>query len=198
MSQKDESKPDQNKWQAISENADEEHLLVDAHSTSTENQADQKLENKLIDRINLLEKEEKEHKEKILRLHAEWENTRRRLERDVANAHKFGSEKLVSELLPVIDSLTRALENKTDDHPNIQTMRHGIELTIEMLSKVLEKHGVIEIKPKIGDTFDPTQHEAMSMQTATDAKSNAVLQVLQKGYALNGRVIRAAMVMVAA
>ncbi len=194
MSQKDELPTDdlENKWQKIAEEAE---VQANSEANSEANAAPEK---KLSDRINLLEKEVKEQQDKALRVHAEWENTRRRLERDVANAHKFGAEKLVSELLPIMDSLTRALENKTDDHPHIQTMRHGIELTIDMLSKVLEKHGVLTITPKIGDSFDPMQHEAMSMQPAPDGKSNTILQVLQKGYALNGRVVRAAMVIVSA
>lgn len=202
MSQK-EKEEEQSHSEKKQDIADDEHLLADLYSDvetkkpTPQPQSESPLEKKLSDRILILEKELKTAQDQVLRLQAEWENTRRRLERDVANAHKYGAERLVSELLPVMDSLMRALEGATADHPQIKTMKQGIELTIEMLSKVLEKHGIISILPKLGDVFDPAQHEAMSMQAAPDAKPHTILQVLQKGYALNGRVIRAAMVIVA-
>ncbi|HLD84560.1 MAG TPA: nucleotide exchange factor GrpE, partial [Coxiellaceae bacterium] len=118
-----------------------------------------------------------------------------RMEQEVTKARKFGVERLISELVPVVESLSRALENlPSDDHSKLT--RQGIELTLDMLHKLLEKNGIVSIEPKAGDAFDPTQHEAMAMQPHPDGKSNAVIQVLQKGYALHGRVIKAAMVIV--
>lgn len=149
------------------------------------------------DRLIVLEKDMVQYQEQAFRAQAELENVRRRLERDVTNAHKFGAEKLVSELLPVIDSLVRALEGVSKNDPALQGMREGLELTLDMFHKALEKQGVESINPPVGTPFNPDEQEAMSMQKVPDAAPNSVLQVLQKGYKLNGRVVRAAMVMVA-
>lgn len=151
---------------------------------------------KLTDLTNKLEREMDTYKNDALLAKAEMENLRRRLERDVSNAHKYGSERLIVDLLPVIDSLVLGLE-KNQSADSAQSQHQGMELTLDLLRKTLEKNGVSEINPKRGDTFDPALHEAMTMQPDPEAKSNTVLQVLQRGYSLNGRVIRAAMVMVA-
>lgn len=152
---------------------------------------------KLTEITNELEKEIDAYKNEALRSKAELENVRRRLERDVSNAHKYGSERLIVDLLPVIDSLVRGLEESQSEDRAVQSLRKGMELTLEVLHNVLKKNGVAEINPQPGDAFDPAVHEAMSMQKDPNAKPNTILQVLQRGYTLHGRVIRAAMVMVA-
>lgn len=204
MSQKDDVKSDQsteqaNKWRDLAEQmkVDDEHLLAEEKASKPEEAmpvSDEALRDKLV----LLEKQVALLRDQVARAHAEAENTRRRMEQEVAKARKFGVERLVSDLVPVLDSLVRAMEGVTGDDPRIQSMRQGIELTLDLLHKLLEKNGVSKINPSVGDTFDPTQHEAMSMRADPDAKTNTILQVLQQGYALNGRVIRAAMVIVTA
>jgi len=152
----------------------------------------------LEDQLTALEKEVTEYKDKALRAQAMLDNVNRRAERDVENAHKYGTEKLLMELLPVIDSLNRGLEGEEPKDLKIKSMREGIQLTLEMLVKVLKKFGVKEIDPKEGNPFDPALHEAMSTAPATGQKAHTIVRVLQKGYQLNSRVIRAAMVIVAA
>ena len=195
MSQKDEM--DQaNKWRDIAEqaSADDEHLLSDEHAESTESVEDDVSRDKLI----MLEKQVEFFKDQTARAHAEVENARRRMEQEVAKARKFGVERLVSDLVPVLDSLTRAMDGTHGDDPHVKSMRQGIELTLDLLHNLLEKNGIVKINPAVGDVFDPTRHEAMSMRPEPNAKANTVLQVLQQGYALHGRVIRAAMVIVTA
>jgi len=143
-----------------------------------------------------IEKKLNEYKEQAMRSHAEMENLRRRTERDVANAHKYGTEKLITDLLPIADSMVRGLETPESKDPHVKSMREGIVLTIDLLNKTLEKHGVTVIDPKPGDVFDPALHEAMSVIQDPKAKPNTVIKVMQAGYQLNGRVLRAAMVIV--
>lgn len=202
MSQNEEKKEEnkmvgKDKWRDMSERnstenpneqlPDNEHLLADESS-----------HNALIDKINSLEKQVELLKDQSARSSAELANAQRRMEQEVIKARKFGVERLLSDLIPVLDSLMRGLQGGLSNDPQAKVMREGMELTLDLLHKLLEKNGVIGINPAIGDTFDPMQHEAMSMHQDPEAKSNTVLQVLQKGYALHGRVIRAAMVIVAA
>lgn len=193
----------ENKWQkfaqdqSVEEESIEQPMEESANQNGPEDEIDAQSDKQARDRLIRLEKEVALYQEQAFRAQAELENVRRRLENDVTKAHKFGAEKLVSELLPVIDSLVRALEGVSGDDPAFQSMREGLELTLDMFHKALEKHGVEMISPEIGAAFDPEEQEAMSMMPSPEAKSNTVLQVLQKGYKLNGRVVRAAMVIVA-
>jgi molecular chaperone GrpE len=143
----------------------------------------------------LTEAEQKAHEnwEKSVRAVAELENVRRRAEREIANAHRFGTEKLISALLPVVDSLEQALQmaGKGED----AAMREGLELTMKLFLDVLQKSDVQQIDP-MGAPFDPQEHEAMSMQDAPGVAPNTVIAVFQKGYKLNDRVIRPARVIV--
>ena len=148
----------------------------------------------LEDKLTLAEQQAHENWEKSVRSMAEVDNMRRRAERDVANAHRYGLEKFSASLLPVVDSLEQALQlSHTEADAN---MREGLELTMKLLVDVLDKHDVKQLNP-IGDVFDPQQHEAMSMQESPDAAPNTILMVFQKGYKLNDRVIRPARVIVA-
>ena len=122
------------------------------------------------------------------------DNVRRRAERDVANAHRFGTEKLIKNFLPVLDSLEQALQlAKTESQ---QAMQEGLELTMRIFLEVLEKENVQQIDP-LGEIFNPQEHEAMSMQEAENVAPNTVVTVFQKGYRLHDRVIRPARVVVA-
>ncbi len=132
----------------------------------------------------------------VLRLQAELENTRRRAQKDVENAHKYGLDKFAQELLPVKDSLEMGLAAaKGNDHEVAQKLHEGTELTLKMLSDVMEKFGIQEINP-LGEAFDPELHQAMTMQESAEHEPNTVINVMQKGYQLNERLIRPAMVIV--
>ena len=138
-----------------------------------------------------------EHWNQCLRLQAEIENLRKRAERDVANAHKFALEKFLTELLPVKDSLEMGLAAAAEgEQIDVAKLKEGTELTLKMLGDALEKYGIREINPE-GEKFDPAFHEAMSMQEREDVDPNTVVTVVQKGYTLNDRLIRPAMVIVA-
>lgn len=144
-----------------------------------------------------LEREIAKYKDIAIRSEADMENLRRRAERDVSNAHKYANEKLLKELLPVLDSLNRGIAGIDEGDQQLVPMLTGMKMTHELLEKALSRFGVEVLDPAKGDAFDPTLHEAMSMQPDPEAESNTVLQVLEKGYQLNGRVLRAAMVIVA-
>jgi len=136
-----------------------------------------------------------EHWKLYLSAHAEMENLRKRVEREVQNAHKFALERFFGELLPVRDSLELGLEAATDD-VDVAKLREGIDLTLKQLAAAMEKFGACEVDP-LGARFDPDCHEAMAVVPTDQAEPNTVVQVLQKGYLLNDRLIRPAKVLVA-
>lgn len=147
----------------------------------------------------LTETEGKVHEnwEAAVRAKAELENVRKRAERDVENAHKFSHEKIIKDLLPVIDSLEQALGIESEESGvSHESMKQGIELTLQLLMNTLEKSKVMQINPE-GENFDPQQHEAMSMVEQEGMPSGTIIQVFQKGYLLNDRIIRPARVIVA-
>lgn len=133
-------------------------------------------------------------KDEALRARAEMENIRRRAEKEVSNARKFGVEKFVKELLPVTDSIDQALKHEVKLEEAV-AMKEGIELTAKMLIDILKNNGLEELDPK-GEKFDPNIHEAMAMIPNPEVEDNTVFEVFQKGYLLNGRVVRAAKVIV--
>lgn len=132
----------------------------------------------------------------ILRVKAEMENLRRRTELDIEKAHKFALEKFINELLPVIDSLDRALEVADKANPDMSAMVEGIELTLKSMLDVVRKFGV-EVIAETNVPLDPNVHQAIAMVESDDVAPGNVLGIMQKGYTLNGRTIRAAMVTVA-
>ncbi|ADU70284.1 nucleotide exchange factor GrpE [Pantoea sp. At-9b] len=131
-----------------------------------------------------------------LRAQAEIENIRRRTEMDVEKAHKFALEKFANELLPVIDSLERALEVADKENSELASMIEGIELTLKSLLGAVRKFGV-EVVGETNVPFNPDVHQAMSMMESEDVAPNHVMMVMQRGYTLNGRLLRPAMVAVA-
>ena len=204
------------KWQEIADNQEEEIL-----SEVTKGEEEVVLENnpeELVKEANeatapeglesmdydmlqkkLLQAENLAHEnwEKAVRATAETDNVRRRAERDVSSAHKYGNEKFITSLLPVIDSLEQALQaGEASADSSSSSIKEGIELTLKLFSDALTKANVIQLDP-VGEAFDPNQHEAMSMQDAPDEVPGSVIMVFQKGYVLNGRVIRPARVVVA-
>ncbi len=148
----------------------------------------------LEDKLTLAEQQAHENWEKSVRAIAELDNVRRRADREVANAHRYGLEKLLNSLLPVVDSIEEALR-LADLHADT-AMHEGLELTLKLFLNVLAKYDVLQLDPQ-GEPFDPQQHEAMSMQASSDVPNNTVLVVFQKGYQLNDRIIRPARVIVA-
>jgi molecular chaperone GrpE len=147
----------------------------------------------LEEQLTLAEQKAQENWEKSVRALAELDNVRRRMEREVTNAHKYGMEKLISALLPIVDSLEQALQMA--DKNTDTAMHEGLELTMKLFTDVLQKFDVAHIDP-VGEPFDPQQHEAMSMQEVAGVPPNSVIAVFQKGYKLNDRVIRPARVIV--
>lgn len=137
-----------------------------------------------------------QHFNDLLRAQADLENARKRAQRDIENAHKFGLEKLVGEILPVKDSVELGL-SAADDVQNVESLREGMELTLKMLTDALGKLGLQEVNPG-GEQFDPNFHQAMTMQPSPEAEPGTVLHVVQKGYVLNERLVRPALVIVAA
>ena len=135
-------------------------------------------------------------KDQVLRTHAEMQNLRRRMERDVENAHKYALEKFVGELLPVVDNLERSIQAMTDVGDEFKAVSDGIELTLKSFQDVLARFKVEAVDPG-GEVFNPDLHQAMSMLEVPDVTPNTVIDVFQKGYTLNGRLIRPAMVVVA-
>lgn len=136
-----------------------------------------------------------EHWDQCVRLQAELENLRKRNERDLANAHKFALEKFAAELLPVKDSLEMGVAAAQEENADVARLKEGSELTLKMLTSSMEKFNVSEINP-LNEPFNPEYHEAMSMQERADVAPNTVVTVVQKGYLLNERLIRPAMVIV--
>ncbi|MGR3995102.1 nucleotide exchange factor GrpE [Pseudomonas sp. 1121_17] len=146
-------------------------------------------------RVQVLEEQLAAAKDQSLRAVADLQNVRRRAEQDVEKAHKFALEKFAGDLLPVIDSLERGLELSSADDETIKPMRDGIELTLKMFSDTLKRYNLEAIDPH-GEPFNAEHHQAMAMQESADVEPNSVLKVFQKGYMLNGRLLRPAMVVV--
>ena len=133
-----------------------------------------------------------ENWEQYLRAKAEIDNLRRRNVKDVQNAHKYGIEKFVNELLPVLDAMGMGL---AAEDASAESLREGMKMTMDIMAKMMEKLVIEEIDP-LNEKFDATVHQAMTMQPVADVEPNTVITVLQKGYALNQRLIRPAMVIV--
>ena len=133
-------------------------------------------------------------RDQALRAVAELDNVRKRAAREVEQAHKFGVEKLAQELLPVLDSLELGVANA--GRADVASLVAGQEATLKLLAKAFEKHQVLALDP-VGEPFDPERHEAMVMQPSATAAPDSVLTVVQRGYELNGRLLRPARVIVA-
>ena len=195
------------------ESVEEEEIKNAADNGPTENvesapenraEAEEIIEEVITEEINIealqaqLQKETEQAQANLdlaLRTQAEMENLRKRTGRDIENAHKYALEKFVNELLPIMDSLQLGM-SAAESAENIEDLREGMDLTLKMFISALEKFGVKTIDPQ-GEKFNPEQHEAVSMQEVEGTESNTVVTVMQKGYELNGRLVRPAMVMVA-
>lgn len=128
----------------------------------------------------------------LVRLQAEMDNQRKRTEKQVSDAHKFAVKSFVEQLLPVIDSLEMGLQAEGD----LDSIREGMDLTLKQFESLMEKQNLVSVDP-LGEKFDPDLHQAMAMQPSEEYEDGMVVAVMQKGYTLNGRLVRPAMVMVA-
>ncbi len=169
------------------EGADKKVALLEEEEISEAEALKVKLEQALSDA--------KAAREDMLRARAEADNIRKRAARDVANAHKFGLERFITELLPVKDSMDLGFE-ALDTASDVDAIREGMALTRKIFDDALEKSGVKPIDPT-GKVFDPEFHQAMTMEPSCEVAGGTVLRVMQMGYVLNDRLIRPAMVIVA-
>lgn len=183
---------------AKAEETEEKLESVDEQSTET----DESVEAASGDELSLQQELEdsqatvKDYWEQIMRLRADLDNYRKRAARDVENAHKYGLKGFIEELLPVVDSMEMGLNAASGENVTLESIREGSELTMQMFVQVLEKQGLNQINP-LGEKFDPEQHQAIGMVDDETAESNTVVNVMQKGFSLNDRLVRPAMVMVA-
>lgn len=144
-------------------------------------------------KVAAAEEQARTSRDQMLRVMAEMENMRKRAQRDIESANRYGLEKVALELLPVKDSLDLAIDNEA--RADAASLIEGTRATLALLAKAFEKLQVVEIDPR-GEPFDPAQHEALTVQESATAEPNSVLAVVQKGYALNGRLLRPARVIV--
>ena len=155
--------------------------------------ADSQDDNRLAAEVEALKGELEQLRAEQLRERADLDNQRKRLAREIDIARKFANERLLSELLPLFDSMEAGLAAAAQADP----LREGLELTLRQLHRIAESNGLVEVAPAAGDSFDPERHQAMSMVDVEGVPPGAVAQVFQKGYVLNERLLRPALVVVA-
>jgi molecular chaperone GrpE len=170
----------------------EQEMLEDEHKGEEKLESPEINADSLEAQLEQAQAKASENWDAYLRAKAEMDNLRRRNTKDLENAHKFGIEKFVTELLPVLDSMALGL---AVEDASAESLREGMELTMNILQKMMEKLNIEEIDP-LNEKFDPEKHQAMTMQSNADVEPNTVIAVMQKGYSLNERLIRPAMVMV--
>jgi molecular chaperone GrpE len=177
-------------------NDDIENTELDQSAENTEaTSAQAEPEQDLAAQLAAAQAKADENWNELLRAKADMENLRRRQTRDLENAHKHALDKFVAELMPICDSLELGLNASKTDQATLDTVREGMEMTLKMLLGNIGKLGLEQISPE-GEAFNPELHQAVSMQPAEGVESNQVINVMQKGYSFNGRVIRPAMVVV--
>lgn len=164
-----------------------------ASATNPELEALQAENTTLTETIETLHEEKAQFKDALYRAKAELDNTIKRHKQDVDKARAYGSQKLLEDMIPVVDSLELGLSSAEDEE---DSHSQGMRMTLDLMLKTLEKHGITPIDPA-GEMFDPQHHEAMTLQPSHDHQPNSIIQVLQKGYRLNDRLIRPARVIVA-
>ena len=176
----------------VQSEVEEQEVSGDENAQSAEESNPQEEIDKLGKQVSVL-------KDQVIRERAENDNLRKRQERELQSAHKFATERLIKDLIPVLDSLTLGVDaaRKNENSPEaIEQFIEGSEMTLKLLRETLAKHGVEELNPE-GEKFNPELHEAVTALPNNDVAPNTVLHVAQKGYTLNGRVVRAAQVAIA-
>jgi molecular chaperone GrpE len=189
MSKKHESAKAPNESEVSQDIEAEEAALVEPLAPEAEIE---ELKNELAE----IQQKAQENWDKALRAQAEMENMKRRTQKDLEDAHKFALTGFAKELLPVMDSLELGLLAATGDSDDVKKFREGNELTLKQFETVFAKFNIVAVDPK-GEPFNAEQHQAMVMQEVADAAPNTVVNVFQKGYLLNGRLLRPALVVVA-
>jgi molecular chaperone GrpE len=176
--------------------SDEEILEQEEMATDETEEVSAELmaEEELAQKLEAAEKKAADSMDQLLRTRADMENLRRRTQKDLENAHKFALEKFVTELLSVKDSLEMGLDAAAHES-TLEKIQEGTEITLNMLKQVFEKFNVVELHPQ-DEKFNAEHHQAMSMQESAEHDPNTVIAVMQKGYLLNDRLVRPAMVMV--
>ncbi len=182
-------------------NLSEEQIpTVDSAAEEVQEESLEQMEEALSDDISALLDEAREeaakHKDMVLRLQADMENLRRRTRLDIESAHKYALEKFVDALLPAMDSMEMGIQAATQDGATVESIREGVEMTFKQMLDVLQNFNVERIDPK-GEKFNPQDHEAMTMIPSPEHESQTVVDVIQKGYRLNERLVRPARVIVA-
>ena len=179
----------------VDETAEQEAVESPAEAEAGETTAEAAPEGELTQLLEDARSKADEHWDQLMRTRAELDNLRKRSQRDLENAHKFALERFSQELLQVWDSLELGHQAAQDETTDVGKLREGTELTLKLLTDVMNKQGVEQIDPQ-DQPFDPEFHQAMTMQERDDVPDNTVVGVVQKGYTLNGRLLRPAMVMV--
>lgn len=169
-----------------------ENESVDA---AQDNAADQEAPEEQEDALSVAEAEIAKLKEDVLRAHAEMQNIRRRADADVEKAHKFALEKFSIEMLTTVDNLERALAACNAEDEATKALHEGVEITLKAMLASLAKFNIQVVNPE-GESFNPELHQAITMVENPDVAANTVISVMQKGYTLNGRLLRPAMVVV--
>lgn len=194
--QSSETQSDSDLIDEVLEQASELDSEVEENDAAVESETAEVSIEDLQKQLAKAEKKAADNLDKALRVQAEMENLKRRTQKDLDSAHKYGLEKFAKELLSVIDSLELGIQAATSDLPEVLKLKEGSELTIAQFEAVFAKFNIQAINP-IGEVFNPEFHQAMTMVPSPDAEPNSVINVFQKGYVLNGRLIRPAMVVVA-
>ncbi|MEG6569031.1 nucleotide exchange factor GrpE [Thermoanaerobacterium thermosaccharolyticum] len=179
-----------------SHNTSEDEKNVESDNSNEEKNNDEGEIEELKNKLKQKEEEANEYLEMAQRLKAEFENYRRRTEKEKADLIEYGKEQVILDILPVIDNFERALETQYDDNGENASFKEGINLIYRQFKGILEKMGVKEIE-SLGQMFDPYKHHAVMQEEAEGKKENEIIEVFQKGYMFNNKVIRPSMVKVA-
>ena len=189
------SRETENDQQTDQEEVKSDETIVNETEVSNEEIEQELLEEEQPSETEQLQQQVADANDNVLRIQAEMQNMRRRAERDVENAHKFALDKFSADLLPVVDNLERALSAIDVEDDSQKAIAEGIELTLKSFLDVLVRFKIEAVDPA-GQPFDANLHQAVSMVPNPDMEPNTVMDVFQKGYTLNGRLIRPAMVVV--
>ena len=175
-------------------NADETSSDQAADKASAVDQ-DQLPEEDLESKLNAAQEQAQENYDRLLRLSAEFDNYKKRTSREMRDVVRYANEKLLKELLGIVDNLERAIDSANQDTPSDASLVEGINLTLNEVLKILQRYDVQPVKA-LGETFDPAFHQAMMQQEVEDQPANMVVQEMQKGYVMHDRLLRPAMVVV--
>ena len=181
--------------QDVETEAEESSTETTEPETETEVGTEEVTIESLQEKLAAAEAKAEENWDQLVRSKAEMDNIRRRSERDLTNAHKYALEKFAQELLPVIDSMEMGVAAAQDESADVSKLREGTEMTLKMFETAIEKFGIKGVHPH-GESFNPDHHQAMSMIDSADHEPNTIIDVMQKGYLLNERLVRPAMVVV--